>query len=135
MTARSDTGVGQRDAVCVASDKIACPIRNATNAEITDTTAATTVNTPELRPQHRQPPRARRTWWRGSCPVEYSPVIIRTPSTPMASWARNTPRRLCSLGSIVAAAPPGSQRVHRATTNEQTRMPRPTVMATDATSV
>ena len=33
------------------------------------------------------------------CPVAYSEVIMRTPSTPMAIWARNSPLRLNDVGS------------------------------------
>jgi hypothetical protein len=35
-------------------------------------------------------------------PVEYSPLITRTPSAPRASWARLTPIRLLSSGLNVA---------------------------------
>ena len=31
-------------------------------------------------------------------PVEYSPVMIRTPSTPIASWERFTPAVAISIG-------------------------------------
>jgi len=37
-------------------------------------------------------------------PVAYSPVISSTPSTPIASWARNTPARLTPVGSNPAAS-------------------------------
>ena len=38
-------------------------------------------------------------------PVAYSPVISRTPRTPMASWARKMPLRLRVVGSNAAASP------------------------------
>jgi hypothetical protein len=95
--ARSAPGVLNVAWMCVLAS--ACwPSRNATNADTRVTRKTSTANTIAL---------AMSTGSRcGTAaseeriiPVLYSPVITSTPRTPIASWARKTPRRLTSVGS------------------------------------
>ncbi len=72
--------------------KIACEPKKATNEATSISTKVTPAKTPSF---------AQRTGRRfGTAitvepimPVVYSPLITRTPSTPIASWARFTPPR------------------------------------------
>ena len=77
--------------------RIACAAKNAISVDGSASTSVTTPNTPAL---------AQSTGSRlGTAanverimPVEYSPLITSTPSTPIASWAMVTPIRLVSSG-------------------------------------
>ena len=64
-------------------------------------------------------------------PVAYSPVMNRTPSTPIASWARKMPARLRVVGSNLAASP-GSCGGQCATVTEGTRTASPRMKTTAA---
>ena len=82
--------------------RIGCETRNAMNA-------AASIEHERDRREHAAPsptaPAAgagRRRRSSGSGPVEYSPVITSTPSTPIASCARCQPPRLTSTGLKVA---------------------------------
>src|SRR5713101_9651362 len=79
-------------------DRMLWPIEKATKHAMVETTKATTVNVTAL---------ANSTSGRFGMaakvvriiPVVYSELITSTPSTPIASCARNTPRRLIVVGS------------------------------------
>jgi hypothetical protein len=64
---------------------------------ISDTAVRTVAFAARNRP--RRGTAARLVWIE---PVEYSDVMARTPSTPMASWARARPLRLTEVGSYPA---------------------------------
>ncbi len=64
------------------------------------------------------------------CPVAYSELMMRTPSTPMANWAGNTPDRLRPMGSNVSRSWAETWS-HRLTQAAPITVPRPMVISTE----